>query len=154
MFRGSHPLKMDAKGRLSVPARFHKPLIDKCKGRMTATISLDQPCLSVYPAPDWEALEDEVRRLPAMDPNAQKIRRLLVGNGSDCDMDSHGRILISPGLREWAGLDKQVQMVGQIQKFELWDESAWIRHREELLAQVGGELMDQPSVEMRSLTNI
>ena len=154
MFRGSHPLKMDAKGRLSVPARFRERLLEKCEGRMTATISLDQRCLSVYPAPAWEALEDEVRRLPGMDPEAQKIRRLLVGNGTDCDMDSQGRILVSPGLREWAGLDKRVQMVGQIQKFELWDESAWSQHREKLLAEVGGEIMAQPSEEVRSLTNI
>ena len=154
MFRGSHPLKMDAKGRLSVPARFRERLLKKCEGRMTATISLDQRCLSVYPAPAWEALEDEVRRLPAMDPEAQKIRRLLVGNGTDCDMDSQGRILVSPGLREWAGLDKRVQMVGQIQKFELWDESAWSQHRETLLAEVGGEIMARPSEEVRSLTNI
>ena len=154
MFRGSHPLKMDAKGRLSVPARFRERLLEKCEGRMTATISLGQRCLSVYPAPAWEALEDEVRRLPGMDPEAQKIRRLLVGNGTDCDMDSQGRILVSPGLREWAGLDKRVQMVGQIQKFELWDESAWSQHREKLLAEVGGEIMAQPSEEVRSLTNI
>ena len=154
MFGGSHLLSMDTKGRLSVPARFRERLKERCGGRMTATISLDQRCLSVYPAPDWDALVDEVRNLPALVPGAQKIRRLLVGNGTDCDMDSNGRILIPPGLREWAGLDKRVQMVGQIQKFELWDESAWSRHREELLEQVGGELITQPSEEIRSLANI
>lgn len=154
MFRGSHPLTMDGKGRLSVPARFRERLVERCEGRMTATISLDQRCLSVYPAPDWEALEDEVRRLPAMDPEAQKIRRLLVGNGTDCDMDSNGRILIAPGLRKWAGLGKKVRMVGQIQKFELWDEETWSHHLEELLEPPGGELITQPSEEMRSLTNI
>ena len=154
MFGGSHLLSMDTKGRLSVPARFRERLMEKCGGRMTVTISLDQRCLSVYPAPDWDALVDEVRRLPALIPEAQKIRRLLVGNGTDCDMDSHGRILIPPGLREWAGLDKRVQMLGQIQKFELWDEPAWNQHREELLEKVGGELITEPSEEIRSLANI
>jgi MraZ protein len=65
-------------------------------------------------------------------------------------MDSHGRILVPPTLREWAGLDKRVRMVGQIKKFELWDEDVWASRREELLGQVG-DVLGRPSEALRSL---
>ena len=85
-----------------------------------------------------------------MDQKAQRLRRLLIGNASDCDMDPHGRILVPPVLRGFAGLERYVQMVGQGRKFELWSESAWSRHLDELLEQVD-DLVDRPSDELRSL---
>ena len=150
MFRGNHPLKMDAKGRLSMPTRYRGDLAEQCGGKVIATVGLHERFLSVYPSSDWQAIEDALRRLPAVDRKAQKLRRLLIGNASDCDMDPHGRILIPPELRKFAGLERQVQMVGAGNKFELWDESKWSRHRDELLGQVD-DLMDQPSDELRSL---
>lgn len=150
MFRGNHPLKMDAKGRLSMPTRYRGALAEKCGGRMIATVSLHERCLMVYPSSDWQAIEDDLHRLPAVDQKAQRLRRLLIGNASDCDMDPHGRILVPPVLRGFAGLERHVQMVGQGRKFELWSESAWSRHLDELLGQVD-DLVDRPSDELRSL---
>ena len=150
MFRGNHPLKMDAKGRLSMPTRYRGALAEKCGGRMIATVGLHERCLMIYPSSDWQAIEDDLHRLPAVDQKAQRLRRLLIGNASDCDMDSHGRILIPPVLRDFAGLERRVQMVGQGRKFELWGGSAWSRHLDELLGQVD-DLVDRPSEELRSL---
>ena len=143
-------MTLDAKGRLAVPSRYRERLMEDYGGKLVATISLLERCLVVYPFPDWQQIEDELRRLPALDPKAQAISHLLIGHAAECDMDGQGRILIPPSLRQWAGLDKRVRMVGQMKKFELWDEGNWTARREELLGQIG-DLLSQPSEALRSL---
>ena len=150
MFRGDVPLSLDPKGRLAIPTRYRDRLVETCGGVLVATVSLTERCLVVYPSSAWRAIEDQLKALPALDPQAQTINRLLIGHASDCEMDGQGRILIPATLREWAGLDRRVRMIGQINKFELWDEDAWAARRAELLDQVGG-LLREPSEALRSL---
>ncbi len=141
---------MDPKGRIAIPSRYRERLAEQCGGSLVATIGLQERCLAIYPLPDWQRIERDLNALPAFDQQAQAIRRLLIGHASDCEADNHGRILISPTLRKFAELDKRVKMVGQISKFELWDEAAWETRREEMLDQVGGILSD-PSTALQSL---
>ncbi len=141
---------MDSKGRLAVPSRYRERLSESCSGKLVVTISLLERCLAVYPFPDWQRIEEELKDLPALDAKAQAITHLLIGHAAECDLDSHGRLLVPPSLRKFAGLDKQIKMVGQVKKFELWADDAWAARREELLAQVG-ELLEQPSEALRSL---
>jgi MraZ protein len=115
-----------------------------------ATISLSERCLVVYPSTEWRRIEQDLRRMPALDEQAQKVARLLIGHATDCDMDAQGRILVPPTLRDLAGLGRRARMVGQVNKFELWDEETWARRREELLGEVG-QLLRQPSEALRSL---
>ena len=150
MFRGDVLLNLDPKGRLAIPTRYRDRLAEACSGSLVATISLTERCLAVYPFPEWKRIEDHLQNLPALDQQAQAISHLLIGHAAECEMDSHGRILVPPSLREWAGLDKRVRMVGQIRKFELWDEDGWAVRREELLGQVGN-LLKEPSEALRSL---
>jgi MraZ protein len=150
MFRGEHSVTLDPKGRLAVPSRYRERILECCNGKLVITISLTERCLAVYPFPDWQKIEDELRTLPALDRKAQAISHLLIGHATECDLDSHGRILVSPSLREFADLQKQVKVVGQAIKFELWDDGAWIRRRQELLSQVD-ELLAEPSDALRSL---
>jgi MraZ protein len=150
VFRGDLPLSLDPKGRLAIPTRYRDRLVESCGGLLVATVSLSERCLVVYPAPEWRAIEEQLRALPALDPQAQTINRLLIGHASDCEMDGQGRILVPATLREWAGLDRRVRMIGQVNKFEIWDEDAWAVRRAELLAQVGG-LLQTPSDALRSL---
>lgn len=150
MFRGDFPLNLDVKGRLAIPTRYRDRLVDACGGSLVLTISLTERCLTVYPFPEWKGIEDHLQNLPALDHQAQAISHLLIGHAAECDMDSHGRILVPPSLRAWAGLDKRVRMVGQVKKFELWDEEAWAARREELLGKVG-ELLSEPSEALRTL---
>jgi MraZ protein len=150
VFRGELSLTMDTKGRLAVPSRYRERLLDYCGGKVVITISLLDRCLAVYPFPDWQRIEDDLRKLPALDRKAQAISHLLIGHATECDLDGHGRVLLPPSLREFAGLDKRIKMVGQVGKFELWDEAAWSARREELLAQVG-ELLQDPSESLSSL---
>ena len=141
---------MDAKGRLAIPTRYRERLAEVCGGRLVTTINLLERCLVVYPYPDWQRIERELEGLPALDKQAQAISHLLIGHATECDMDGHGRMLVSQSLREFAGLDKQVKMVGQVRKFELWADTAWTARREELLGQVG-DLQESPSEALRSL---
>lgn len=125
MFRGATLVNLDSKGRLAVPVRYRETLIEKATGQMVCTIDIHQPCLLLYPLPEWEIIEQKLSRLSSMNPIERRVQRLLLGHASECQMDSAGRLLIAPVLRQHAGLTKEVMLVGQFNKFELWDETAW-----------------------------
>jgi len=150
MFRGESSLSIDNKGRLAVPARYRERLSELCAGKVVVTISLLNRCLSVYSFPHWQEIETELHALPALDTKAQAIRHLLIGHANECEMDGQGRLLVPQSLREFASLDKQVKLIGQGMKFELWNEGAWAKRREELLDQVG-ELLSDPSEPLKAL---
>ena len=150
MFRGECSLSLDAKGRLAIPSRYRERLAELCGGKLIVTISLLERCLVVYPYPRWQRIEDELKDLPTLDRKAQSVIHLLIGHAADCDMDSNGRLLLSQTLRKFAGLDKHIMMVGQVDKFELWDEASWIRRRDELLNDVP-QLHEEPSDVLRTL---
>ncbi|MBF2758815.1 MAG: division/cell wall cluster transcriptional repressor MraZ [Ectothiorhodospiraceae bacterium AqS1] len=121
MFRGQYPLTMDAKGRIAIPARYRAQL-EADGGQVITTVDLYQRCIAVYPFAVWEPIEGSLNNVPVADLVGQKLRRRLVGRAVDCDLDAQGRILLSAELRQYAGLEKRVQMVGLGKKFELWDE--------------------------------
>lgn len=150
MFRGEYSLTLDPKGRLAVPSRYRERISECCNGKLVVTISLTEHCLVMYPFPDWQKIENDLRVLPALDRKAQAISHLLIGHATECDLDGHGRVLIPHSLREFADLDKQVKAVGQVMKFELWDDNVWTRRRQELLSQVE-EFLTEPSDALRSL---
>ena len=133
MFRGNHQLTLDAKGRLAVPKKYRDSLAAGSGLKMVITTGEYEDCLVVYPLPEWQRIETKLREHPDLRPDADdKARakaewtsRLVIGNATDCDIDSHGRLLIPPPLREHAGLEKQVRMIGASEKFELWAESTW-----------------------------
>ncbi|KAA3627556.1 MAG: transcriptional regulator MraZ [Proteobacteria bacterium] len=133
MFRGVNTLNLDAKGRLAIPTRYREPLQEQSNGSLVITVDPDH-CLLVYPLPAWIEIERQLMRLPALDPEVRRMQRLLVGHAADCEIDSSGRVLLPPPLREFAKLDKRVVLVGQGNKFELWEESAWNARRETWLA--------------------
>jgi MraZ protein len=92
---------------------------------MVSTIDLHQPCLLLYTLPEWEIIEKKLARLSSMNPAERRVQRLLLGHASECQMDSAGRLLLANTLRQHAGLKKEVMLVGQFNKFELWDEQTW-----------------------------
>jgi MraZ protein len=125
VFRGIHGLNIDAKGRIVMPARYRQRLRQEDKGAMVVTIDLEETCLLIYPGREWEIIENKLAQLPSFNHAARRIQRLLIGHATDLDLDNHGRLLLPPLLRDYAGLKKQVVIVGQGKKFELWDESHW-----------------------------
>ncbi len=108
-----------------MPAKYRDRLQDLCGGQLVITVDRDDRCLLVYPLPEWEEIERKLAKLPSLNKQARRLQRLLIGHATECELDSAGRILLPPKLREYAGLDKQVMLLGQVNKFELWDEQAW-----------------------------
>jgi MraZ protein len=133
VFRGVNQVNLDAKGRLAIPARYRDQISVQCSGHMVLTIDTEERCLLLYPIDDWEEIQEKVNALPSFNPAARRLQRLLIGHATDLDMDGNGRLLIPSLLREYAGLDKKVILLGQGRKFELWDEAAWNETREEYL---------------------
>lgn len=125
MFRGATTVNLDGKGRLAIPTRYRDSLLDECEGQLVCTIDLHQPCLLLYPLPEWEKIEQKLSRLSSMNPAERRVQRLLLGHASECQMDSTGRLLVATTLRQHASLVKEVMLVGQLNKFELWDEQTW-----------------------------
>ena len=132
VFRGATKVSLDAKGRMAIPTRYRELLRARCDGQIIVTVDRDH-CLLVYPLPDWEELERKLVRLPSMNKVARRIVRIMVGYATEIDMDASGRILVSKELREFASLDKQGMLIGQGNKFELWDEAIWNEKRDEWL---------------------
>lgn len=119
---------MDAKGRIVLPARYRERLAETCASQMVVTIDTDQPCLLIYPLPEWEEIEAKIEALPSFNPTTRRIQRLLIGHATEVEVDGNGRMLVSNPLREYAQLGKKVVLIGQGKKFELWDEEVWSKH--------------------------
>lgn len=134
MFRGATKVTLDAKGRMAMPTRYRDRLSSRCDGQLIVTVDRDN-CLLVYPLPDWEELERKLVRLPSMNKTARRIVRIMVGYATEVDMDASGRILVSRELRDFAGLEKQAMLIGQGNKFELWDEATWNEKRDAWLTE-------------------
>lgn len=124
MFRGIAQLNLDSKGRLAVPARHRDTLLERCGGHLVITADADR-CLLIYPLPDWELIQQKLEGLSNLDSRVRELQRRLIGFAVDVDMDGAGRVLISLALRHFAQLEKNVVLVGQGKKFELWNKDNW-----------------------------
>jgi len=118
---------------MAIPTRYRERLSARCDGQIIVTVDRDN-CLLVYPLPDWEELERKLVRLPSLNKVARRIVRIMVGYATDVDMDTNGRILVSKELREFAGLERHGMLIGQGNKFELWDEATWDEKRDAWLS--------------------
>lgn len=143
MFRGVNPLTLDSKGRLAIPTRYRDTLASHCEGKMVLTVDRDH-CLLLYPLPEWEEIERKLIKLPSFNKQARRLQRLLIGHATECELDSNGRILLPPPLREFAGLNKDVVLIGQGNKFEIWDAATWNARRAEWLEEGGEAFGDLP----------
>lgn len=118
---------MDAKGRLALPARQRERLHALCGGHIVITIDIHSSCLRIYPMPIWEELEETLQNLPSMQPGVRSMQRLILGYASELELDASGRVLLPQSLREHAGLEKKLVLVGIGSKFELWSEGNWAK---------------------------
>jgi len=134
MFRGLTAIQIDAKGRLNIPARYRPALLDEAANTVVLTIDTEQPCLLLYPTPRWLEIEQKLEQLSSFHPASRRILRLLMGHATDVELDSQGRILLPPYLRQYARLDKSAVLVGQGKKFEIWNEETWEAARATWLA--------------------
>ncbi len=123
-FQGASQINLDVKSRLAVPVKHREPLAASSGGRLVLTAHPDGALL-LYPLAAWEPVMERVKAFPSLDRTAALWKRLLIGFADEVTLDGAGRILISPELRAYAGIDKQVMMAGQVTHFELWNLNAW-----------------------------
>jgi len=142
MFRGITNLSVDTKGRLAIPSRYRNSIIDTSKSQTVVTVDHTDHCLLIYPMQDWIKVEEQLMKLSNMNRRSRNVQRLLLGHASECELDNQGRIRIAAPLREYAGLEKKVVLVGQLNKFELWDADTWQTERDAWIAEAQSNDME------------
>ena len=148
MFFGETAINLDAKGRLAIPIRYRETLAGQCGNRMVLTYSaFESGSLWLQSEQAWERIRDDVMALPNFNASHRSLQRRLVGSATAVEPDGNGRILIPPSLRQVAGLEKRVTMLGMGNRFDIWDEDTLNAKRVEDLS----TLDEQASEEMASL---
>jgi len=127
VFRGEFQHTIDDKGRMIVPAKFRHLLGE----RFIVTKGLDD-CLWAYPMDEWKELEAKLRTLQITKPDARAFVRFFASGATECELDKQGRILVPSNLREYAGLDRDVVVIGVITRAEIWDRDSWERYSSSL----------------------
>ena len=125
MFQGITSVTVDAKGRLAIPSRFRDGIADRGGNTVIVTAHQYDGCLVLYPLADWEEIARRVSALPDASADVRNIKRRFIGQATDLEFDSAGRILLPQLLRSFARIDKGAVMLGQGHKLELWGEEQW-----------------------------
>ena len=127
VLRGVSQVSLDAKGRFAVPQRYRDALgAAGAAGGQTLVMTADPSrCLLLYSPTEWEPIQQKLMALSSFKESTRALQRLIVGHAADVEMDATGRLLVPPALRQYAALDKQIVLVGQGNKFEIWDENRW-----------------------------
>ena len=150
VFRGINPINLDAKGRVALPTKYRDRVTNRCDGHMVLTVHPFDRCLLLYPLADWEVIESQVNALPnSTSRQARRLQHLMVGYATELDLDAANRLLLPAMHRDHAELDKRLILVGQGQKFEIWNEARWTSMTETYLNET---VDDDASVELINLS--
>ena len=151
MFRGFSTVSIDSKGRMAVPSRFRERLAGPAEGSLVLTLNPLDYCLWMYPLNDWELIEEKLAGLSDFDKQSRRTKQMMRGYASDCQLDAQGRILIPLELRDYARLQKQAVILGQGNKFEIWNQESWEEQRDLWLSRLDdGD--GEPSEALKSLS--
>lgn len=126
MFMGEYNHSVDVKGRLIMPAKFREQLGDE----FVVTKGLDK-CLYVYTNEDWKNFEEQISVLPITNKDARQFARFFLAGAAGCEVDKQGRILLPSVLREYAGLDKEVVLIGVSKRIEIWNRDRYMEDQKE-----------------------
>jgi MraZ protein len=137
MFQGAAALNLDAKGRLTVPARHRDALAREAAANANLVLTAHpvDRCLLLYPTGAWEPIRARVMSFPSLDARFSSWKRLLVGFAEEVEIDAASRVLVSPELRKFAQLEKPVMLVGQGSHFEIWAQENWEKQLQQLTPQ-------------------
>jgi len=125
VFRGTYQHSIDAKGRLSIPARFRDVLNTSTSINSLIITSYYEPCLVAYPLEEYHKFESEINKLSSLNKDVRVLIRKICYGAHECEIDSHGRMLVPPILRNYAHLNKDVLLIGVLNKFEIWDKEVF-----------------------------
>jgi len=125
-FTGNFPLRLDSAQRVAIPSKF-KEVLDKKYGTTAAQVVLvpDSGKVKVLPIPVWESVQRKLEELSEFDPAADDYRTFIFGNMATCQLDAQNRVRLTPSLCELAELEKEVVVVGQQDRMEIWDAGKW-----------------------------
>ena len=151
MFRGFSAVSVDSKGRLAIPSRYRDTLSVQSECCIVITLNPLDRSLWLYPLPEWELIETKLAALSDFDLQSRRTKQMMRGYASDCQLDNQGRILLPKELREYAGITRQAVVLGQGNKFEMWDEESWNIQRDQWLQKVGDDNDESPDT-LKSLS--
>ncbi len=123
---GEYEHSIDTKGRLIMPSKLKEDIGEK----FVVTKGLDG-CLFVYSQTEWKTFEDKLRAFPLTNKDARALVRFFLAGAMECEIDKQGRFLIPGNLREFAGLEKEVVVIGVLDKIEIWSKDKWLKYSEE-----------------------
>lgn len=121
MLGGEYRHTIDAKGRVSIPAKFRNDLGNV----FVISKGIGENCLFIFTLHEWRRLEEKIKKLPLTDKKARRFSRYLVGGSSECEIDKQGRVMLPQYLREYASLKKDAVLVGLSTRVEIWDAEEW-----------------------------
>jgi len=148
MFFGETAINLDSKGRMALPTRYRDAVGEASSNRLVLTYSaFDSGCLWLYPEPEWERVRDQVMGLSTFNPSHRSLQRRLVGSATQLELDGNGRLLLPQTLRQVAGLEKKIVLMGMGARFEIWNESVLNQRR----AEEERSMAEQASAEMAEL---
>jgi MraZ protein len=132
-FLGTNNLNLDGKHRMSMPSRYRERIKDLSGGNMVVSPAAPlivpgkdpqlEPCLWLYTSTEWETVMQQVMALPSTNAIGRMMHRQFLGNAEEVSLDAGGRVLLPARLREYAGIEKNIVLIGQGKKFEIWDEA-------------------------------
>ncbi len=137
---GEYQHNVDSKGRIILPAKFRELLGEI----FVATKGLDR-CLFIYPQEEWSVLEEKLKKLPLAKPEARAFVRFFFSGAAELEFDKQGRVLLPNNLREYAGLGKDITVVGVSNRIEIWDRQVWLDYNDEVgptVTQIAENLVD------------
>lgn len=137
IFAGEFAHQLDEKGRLAIPAKF------RARFKEGAVVTRwDPECLALFPAAQWEAINQSIATRPRTDPAVVRFQRFFVASAHEADPDAQGRLVIPQHLRDWAGLTDEAVVVGVSRNLEIWQPARWRTHLGEVESSIGETLKD------------
>ncbi len=124
MFRGRYPYAVDTKGRLSIPSKFREVLSADFHDERLVITNFDN-CLWAYPVAEWVKIEEKVAALPQFKEEVKALQRFFISAAVECPIDKAGRLLLPPTLRDYAGIQRDVVIVGMVKRLEIWAAERW-----------------------------
>ncbi|HMV26033.1 MAG TPA: division/cell wall cluster transcriptional repressor MraZ [bacterium] len=119
-FKGTYNHILDSKNRFNIPAKMRSAFVPEDKDTVILTRGFEQ-CIYMYPYSEWLRREDELRQLSNMDSDARKLVRLLMGFAQECELDKQGRVIIPQPLLSFAGIEKEIVIIGALERMEAWN---------------------------------
>ena len=138
-FLGEYEATVDAKGRFLLPAALRKKLPEDAPGSFVINRGFEK-CLSLYPAANWKPIFEGISKLNDFDPNVRQFTRYFFNGATELELDSAGRLLIPPSLKEHANIEKDIVLVGSLKKIEIWDKNKYKEFFDSMTPQSFSEL--------------